>query len=69
MIDVCVFIRAPLNFKNKFNIYPPSVRDVATNQWFDSYRSLLCTTEDDVKDQYKKDGQELEKYPTPFEFL
>ena len=69
MIDVCAFIRAPLNFKNKFNIYPPSVREVVTNQWFNSYHSLLCTTEDDIKEQYKKDGQELEKYPSPFEFL
>ena len=69
MTDIRAFIGAPLNFKNKLNIYPPSVREVITNPQFGNYHSILCTTEEDIRDQLKKDGKELTEYPTPFEYL
>jgi hypothetical protein len=32
MNDCLAFIKAPLNFKDKCKIYPPSVNDVVGNQ-------------------------------------
>ena len=69
MTDIRAFIGAPLNFKNKLNIYPPSVREVITNPKFGIYLQVFTTAEEDIRDLFKKDGKETEKYPTPFEFL
>lgn len=66
MIDARVFIKAPLPFKNICTIYPPSVQDAIGNPRFGQYIKLLTISEDDVRDELPKD---LDKYPTPFEFL
>jgi hypothetical protein len=31
MLDILAFIGAPLNFKNKITIYPPTIREIVTN--------------------------------------
>lgn len=69
MTNINAFIGAPLNFKNKLNIYPPSVREVVTNPKFAIYQQLFLITQEDIQDSLKKEGKEIEKYPTPFEFL
>ena len=69
MIDIRAFIGAPLNFKNKLNIYPPSVREVVTNPKFGIYQQLFMLTQEDITDNLRKEGKEMERYPTPFEFL
>ena len=69
MIDIRAFIGAPLNFKNKLNIYPPSVREVVTNSKFGMYAKILTFSQEDIQDELKKSGKEMETYPTPYEFL
>jgi hypothetical protein len=48
MTDIRAFIGAPLNFKNKLNIYPPSVREVVTNPKFGMYSRILTITQEDI---------------------
>jgi hypothetical protein len=48
MTDIRAFIGAPLNFKNKLNIYPPSVREVVTNPKFGMYAKILTITQEDI---------------------
>ena len=69
MTDIRAFIGAPLNFKNKLNIYPPSVREVVTNPKFGMYSRILTITQEDIQDELKKAGKEMDVYPTPYEFL
>ena len=68
MINPAVFIKAPLNFKNKFLVYPPSVKEVLTTPNFAQFTHILTISELDIKDELCKKG-EIEKYPTPLEFL
>ena len=69
MINSSVFIGEPLNFKNKIWIYPPKVKDVVTNPKFGTYAKILTITAEDIRDELKDAGKEMDVYPTPFEFL
>ena len=68
MINSEVLLRLPLNFKNKFNIYPPSVKEVVQDPDYGRYIKLLTLTSDDIKDELAKKEQ-FTNIPTPFEFL
>ena len=68
MIDSLVFIQEPQNFKNKFYIYPPTVRQVLTTPFYAQMVQLLTMSSDDIKDEYHKQEQ-YGNYPSCFEFL
>ena len=69
MINIAAFIGEPLNFKNKIWIYPPKIKDVISNHKFAMYQKILTITAEDIQDELKKAGKEMDVYPTPFEFL
>lgn len=69
MTNIAAFIGEPLNFKNKIWIYPPKIKDVIGNHKFAMYQKILTITAEDIQDELKKAGKEMEVYPTPFEFL
>ena len=69
MINSAILIGEPLLFKNRILIYPPKVRDVVSNPMYGAYSSILTTTAEDIQDMLKKEGRELDNYPTPLEFL
>ena len=69
MTNIAAFIGEPLNFKNKLNIYPPSVREVITNPNFGMYQKIFTITQEDIQDELRKINEELERCPTPYEFL
>ena len=66
------FLCLPEEFKSKFLIYPPKVKDVVGNSYFGQYKQLFTMSQEELEDAYvnKKDqkGQPL-KVPTPLEFL
>ena len=68
MINPLTFIGEPQSFNGKFNIYPPTVRQILTTPAYPQYNKILTITADDIKDEIiKKDPNS--KVPTPFEFL
>ena len=67
MINPAVFIKAPLNFKNKFFIYPPSVKDVIQTTNFSQLQSVFLVSQEDIRDSLLQKGET--QIPTPFEFL
>ena len=69
MINLSAFIGEPLNFKNKLWIYPPKIKEVISNPKYSLYERILTTSAEDIQDELKKADKEMEKYPTPFEFL
>ena len=69
MLNPAVFIGEPLTFKHKLKIYPPSVKDVVTNESFSTFQRMLTISDDDIKDDLMKNKPDIESFPTPFEFL
>lgn len=69
MINACAFIGLPLNFHNKLEIYPPTVKDVLTVPRYGMYQHIFTITAEDIMDQMRKDGYDQFVFPTPFEFL
>ena len=64
------FLGLPQNFKNKFKVYPASIKEVVGNEYFPMYRSIFSTSADDIQDAIKKSGGNTqEKIPSPFEYL
>jgi hypothetical protein len=56
MINSEVLIGLPLNFKNKFKIYPPTVAEVVGSERFNQYRRMLTITAEDIRDEVSKKG-------------
>ena len=69
MINSEVLIGLPLNFKNKFKIYPPTVAEVIGSDRFNQYHRMLTITAEDIRDELSKKGSSQAEAPTPFEFL
>ena len=63
------FLCEPIRFKTGINIYPPTVRDVVTNDHFGQYSTLLTYSQEEVEDEFLNAKKKLEKYPTPMEFM
>ena len=69
MNNPAVFIKEPLMFKNKFKVYPPSVREVVSDVRFGQYLKVLTLSQEDIQDELKDKIKQGEDAPTPFEFL
>lgn len=63
------FIGQPSCFKPGVNIYPPTVKDVITSQYYEHYCRLLTYSQEEVEDEYIESKKNLEVYPTPLEFM
>ena len=66
-----VFLGYPEDFKGKFLIYPPKVREVVGNKYFAQFRQLFTFSQEELEDEYVKKNKNIDvsTIPTPFEFL
>lgn len=69
MLDAKTFLKLPHNFKNKFYIYPPSVNDVIKNDAFGMYQKIFTMSQEELEDEFTKEGKDITKVPTPYEYL
>lgn len=67
--DERAFLGYPQDFRGKFLIYPPLVKDMVSNIDFPQYQQMLTLSQEDLEDELAKDNQEIIDIPTPFEFL
>lgn len=67
MLNSLVLIREPLIF-GECKIYPPTVREVLSNEKFGYYHKMLTLTKEDIYDMVK-DKVSLEDAPSPLTFL
>ena len=67
MLKALVLLREPFTF-GECKIYPPTIREVITNEHFGYYRKMLTLMQEDVYDMVK-DKVSLENSPTPLQFL
>jgi hypothetical protein len=73
MINEVAFIKSPLLFKNKFFIYPPSVKEIIETKEFPMYRRLFTLSQEELEDEFIKNNKDkiIDNIviPTPFEYL
>ena len=63
------FLCEPVQFKPGVNIYPPTVKQVASCDQYSIYVRLLTYSQEEVEDEFLGAKKNLDVYPTPFEFL
>ena len=63
------FLCEPVQFKPGIKIYPPTVRDVITNERYVVFGKLLTYSQEDIEDEFLEAKKTLDKYPTPIEFM
>jgi hypothetical protein len=68
MLDPKTFLRLPHNFKNKFDIYPPSLKEVIQNEEFGMYQKVFTLSQEEIEDEFVERGAEMDKIPTPYEY-
>ena len=69
MLDPKVFLKLPLNFKNKFYIYPPSMKEVIGNDEFGIYQKVFTMSQEELEDEFAEKQKDFSKVPTPYEYL
>lgn len=63
------FIGAPLYFKKDVYIYPPTIRQVVSNNYYNLFERILTYSQEEIEDDFVEKKIEVEAYPTPMEFL
>lgn len=69
MTDVNFMLGYPREFKNICLIYPPKVKDIVTNQQYGYYAKFLTLSQEEIEDEYTKNGLDLNHLLTPFEYV
>lgn len=69
MIDTRTFLKIPYEFKNICLIYPPSLEEVLSNKNFGIFKTAICMSQEEIQDEYVQKKIEVEKFPTPLEYL
>lgn len=70
MINPCAFIGAPIQFRNICAVYPPTVKEVISNETLLQSYKLLTQTAEDIEDLITEIGKEkIEQFPAPFEYI
>lgn len=63
------FFGYPKDFKGKFFIYPPLIKDVIGNDNYSLYYKILTISQEDIEDMYKDEEKPDLISQTPFQFL
>ena len=69
MINELFYLGEPFEFKPGINIYPPTVKQVVSDKYYGVYGKILTQSQEEIEDEFLKAKKELEKYPTPIEFM
>lgn len=74
MIKEAFFLGCPQNFKGKFDVYPPTVKDICSNTNALMYYKVLTTSAEEIEDQITEMQQqgkvgEVKEFPSPIEFM
>ena len=70
MTNPCAFIGAPIKFGTICSIYPPTVKDIISDETLLQGYKLLTQTQEDVEDLIEEIGKgKIEQLPSPFEYI
>ena len=54
MIDLNGFLAIPFSYKGKCKIYPPTVRQILSDEMFPQYRRLLTISQEELEDEFTR---------------
>ena len=63
------FIGQPAPFKAGIKIHPPFLKDVIENNNYSTFVRILTYSQEEIEDIYVKEKKDLNKFPTPIEFM
>lgn len=63
------FIGEPVQFKTGIWIYPPTLKEVITNDSYYTFQRILTYSQEEIEDLYVKEKKEVSIFPTPIEFM
>ena len=69
MIDSHFVINEPVDFRKLCKVYPPTVRQVNTEDSFLINRKLLTLSQEEIEDEYMGKEMDLSNILTPLEYL
>ena len=69
MTNLQFFLGYPLDFKGICYIYPPSVKEIVATKNFQIYTRLLTYSQEEIEDEYVKNGYNLTNILNPFEYI
>ena len=67
MIDPVVFIGEPVSFLGLCYIYPPTIKEVLTNEKYGVFTKVLTLSQEEIQNNANKNGEQINL--TPLEFL
>lgn len=69
MTNAAFFVGAPLWFEEKFQIYPPQIRDVTTKPHYFQWVKILTMSQEEIEDELHEELGPTDAFPTPLEFF
>lgn len=70
MTNPCAFIGVPIKFGTICSVYPPTVKDIISDETLLQGYKLLTQTQEDVEDLIEEIGKgKIEQLPSPFEYI
>ena len=69
MTNEIFFLNFPKEFKNLCLVYPPTVKDIVTNKQYSFYTHFLTISQEEIEDEYTKEGLDIKDILTPFEYI
>lgn len=69
MINDAFFLGLPQSFEDKFNIFPPTIKNVSGDKNFWKYFKALTLSQEELEDELVDKIKLNEKFPTPLEVL
>ena len=71
MIDLNGFLAIPFSYKGKCKIYPPTVRQILSDEMFPQYRRLLTISQEELEDEFTRaaKGNLKEAVPSVYDYL
>lgn len=59
----------PVEFKQICLVYPPKVKDVASNPKYGVFTKILTFSQEEIEDEYVAEGKDITYILTPFEYI
>lgn len=69
MINERFFLNMPLSFKDKFYVFPPTIKQVVGTERYNSYLKVFTVSQEEIEEELADKIEDGDDFPTPFEFL
>ena len=61
MIDERAFLKIPIDFEKGIKIYPPTIKEVISESYFQFFKKILTMSQEDIEDEINEKEKNLIK--------